>query len=161
MTKLAIRRILTSFVLVSAVGLLAAMTPARAAHTEGVINASFEGIAIKGYDPVAYFTVGQAVKGSQEFAHQWLNVKWLFANDKHRDLFASNPIKYVPQYGGYCADAAYVDNEADINPSTWRIVNGRLYIFYSEQSAEKWAKDKRAIKKADMVWEKVKQGLPQ
>ena len=159
MTKLAIRPILTSFVLVSALGLLTAMAPAHAAHTEGVINTTWDEVAIKGYDPVAYFTMGEAVKGSEEFSHEWLEAKWIFANAEHQDLFAGDPLKYVPQYGGYCADATYTKNKADINPTAWRIVNDRLYIFYSEKSAKKWAKDKYAIKKADAVWERVKKGL--
>ena len=105
--------------------------------------------------------MGEAVRGSEKFAHEWLEVKWLFSNAEHRDLFAVDPLQYVPQYGGYCSDAVYSKNKQDINPSAWRIVNDRLYIFYSEESATEWAKDKRAIKKADAEWERVKAGLSQ
>jgi len=126
-----------------------------------VINTSYDGVAIKGYDPVAYFTDGNAVQGSPDYTYEWLHTKWQFASAEHRDLFANDPLTYVPQYGGYCADASYIDDKADINPAAWRIVNNRLYIFYSEEGAAKWAQDEYAIKKADLVWEQVKVGLPQ
>ena len=65
------------------------------------INTSFFGVAIKGYDPVAYHTEGRAVKGKSAFAHTWNDAKWHFATEANRDLFVSNPEKYAPQYGGY------------------------------------------------------------
>lgn len=65
------------------------------------INRDSGGIAIKGYDPVAYFTMGMPVKGDNRFSHEWNGATWLFANEKHRDLFAADPDTYAPQYGGY------------------------------------------------------------
>ena len=65
------------------------------------VNAGADGIAIKGYDTVAYFSMGKPVKGSKEFSHQWKGATWLFANREHRDLFAAAPEEYAPQYGGY------------------------------------------------------------
>lgn len=65
------------------------------------INVTAEGIAIKGYDPVAYFTVGQPVQGKKEISHQWRNGTWLFANKMNLELFKSDPARYAPQYGGY------------------------------------------------------------
>jgi YHS domain-containing protein len=65
------------------------------------INTTFFGVAIKGYDPVAYHTEGRALKGKSAFVHNWNDAKWYFANESNRDLFASNPEKYAPQYGGY------------------------------------------------------------
>ncbi|MFQ5953818.1 MAG: YHS domain-containing (seleno)protein [Kiloniellales bacterium] len=149
------------FILAVALGLLTVMGPAHAMHPSGIINDTWDGIAIKGYDPVAYFTVGRAIKGSEEFTHEWLETKWLFASAENRDLFAADPLSYVPQYGGYCSDATYVENKADINPTAWRIVNGRLYLFYSEPGAAMWSADDHAVKEADAVWERVKAGLAQ
>lgn len=148
-------------VLVLTLGLPAVTGPAHAMHPSGVINATWDGVAIKGYDPVAYFTMGQAVKGSEDFAYEWLETTWLFANAEHRDLFAADPLSYVPQYGGYCSDATFVDNKADINPAAWRIVSGRLYLFYSEPGAATWSQDDVAVKRADEAWERVKVGLSQ
>ena len=80
----------------------------------------FGGVAIKGYDPVAYFRMQQALKGSEEYAHEWLGVTWHFANDAHRDAFAETPGKYAPQYGGHCADGvAYGQSTANIDPGEY------------------------------------------
>lgn len=65
------------------------------------INTNWQGLAIKGYDPVAYFVDGRPIKGKKEFEIQWSDAKWRFANAEHRDLFKSDPEKYAPQYGGY------------------------------------------------------------
>lgn len=67
----------------------------------GKVNKTFWGVAIKGYDTVAYFTEGRAVRGSKEFAYTWNDAKWYFSNAKHRDMFASDPERYAPQYGGH------------------------------------------------------------
>ena len=68
---------------------------------KGAVNKSSDGIAIKGYDTVAYFTMGKPVKGSTEYVHEWNGAKWLFSNWAHLDMFMVNPEKYAPQYGGY------------------------------------------------------------
>ena len=65
------------------------------------VNKTFWGVAIKGYDTVAYFTEGRAVKGSKAFSYTWNDAKWYFANAKHRDMFSSDPERYAPQYGGH------------------------------------------------------------
>ena len=153
--------VFSTAVLAFALGLFTASGPAHAMHPEGVLNTTWDGVAIKGYDPVAYFTLGQAVEGSEEFTHEWLESKWLFANAEHRDLFAADPLSYVPQYGGYCSDASFKAGQADINPTAWRIVNSRLYLFYSEPGAAAWSQDDYAVKKADAAWEDVKAGLAQ
>lgn len=65
------------------------------------VNATADGVAIKGYDPVAYFTLGEPAKGSQEFEYAWQGAKWRFANAEHLGLFKADPGKYAPQYEGY------------------------------------------------------------
>ena len=65
------------------------------------INTTWRGVAIKGYDPVAYFTLGKPVKGSDEFELEWMEAKWRFSSNQHLNLFKSDPQKYAPQYGGY------------------------------------------------------------
>ena len=66
-----------------------------------LINTNWQGVALKGYDPVAYFVKGQPVKGKKKFEIEWNGAKWRFADAEHRDLFKSDPEKYAPQYGGY------------------------------------------------------------
>jgi YHS domain-containing protein len=68
---------------------------------QSAVNRGSDGIALKGYDTVAYFTMGKPVKGDEEYAYEWSGAKWLFSNKEHLDLFASAPEKYAPQFGGY------------------------------------------------------------
>lgn len=65
------------------------------------INTNIYGVAIKGYDTVAYFNEERAVKGTSKFSYNWNDAKWYFASAKNRDLFAADPEQYAPQYGGY------------------------------------------------------------
>ena len=118
----------------------------------------FGGVAIEGYDPVAYFTERRAMKGSQEFAYDWLGVTWHFANAQHRDLFESNPVRYAPQYGGHCAGgAAFGESTANIDPEAWAIVDGKLYLQYSMAALEAWQPDRDAqIATADRKWPEIK-----
>ena len=77
------------------------LLPAMPGMASDKVNRNFWGVAIKGYDTVAYFTENRAVKGSKEFSHTWNDAKWYFANAGHRDMFASDPERYAPQYGGH------------------------------------------------------------
>jgi YHS domain-containing protein len=114
------------------------------------------GVAIKGYDPVAYFTDGKPVKGSKEFTMEWQKATWRFASAKNRDLFAKEPEKYTPQYGGYCAYAVSQGYTADIDPERWKIVGGKLYLNYSEKAQGLWEKDISGhIAAADKNWPKL------
>jgi YHS domain-containing protein len=65
------------------------------------INTTWGGVALKGYDTVAYFTEGKPVKGKEEFEYEWKGAKWRFANDRHLQMFKADPLAYAPQYGGY------------------------------------------------------------
>jgi hypothetical protein len=130
-------------------------------HAGGLINTGyFGGTAIKGYDPVAYFTKGRAMKGSKEFAHEWLGETWHFANAKHRDLFAADPVKYAPQFGGYCAlGVAYGENTANIDPEAWRIIDGKLYLNYAKGAAAVFEEIPGELTKAKTNWPKIKAKL--
>jgi YHS domain-containing protein len=118
----------------------------------------FGNVAILGYDPVAYFTESKAVKGSPEFSQRWLGATWHFASAKHRDAFTSEPIRYAPQYGGFCAaGAAFGEASANIDPEAWRIVDGRLYLFSGgeglEQDFDAAADD--VIQQANAKWSEI------
>ena len=71
------------------------------AWAKSPVNRNWRGLAIKGYDPVAYFTLGKPLEGKKEFEYLWMDAKWRFANEDHLNLFKSDPEKYAPQYGGY------------------------------------------------------------
>ena len=100
-----------------------------------------DGVAIAGADPVAYFTDEQFVPGSTEYTHNWQGTTWQFASAENRDLFASDPETYAPQYGGYCAWAVGQNALAAIDPEAWSIIDGKLYLNASEQIQERWNKD--------------------
>jgi YHS domain-containing protein len=136
-----------------AAGLLLISALAACSSSVTPVNVTPDGIAIKGYDPVAYFTDGGPVKGKQEFRYEWEGAKWLFASAGHRDLFKADPGKYAPQYGGYCAYAVSQGKTADIDPEAWNIVDGRLYLNLSKDVQKKWSSDIPGyIKKADRNW---------
>ena len=114
--------------------------------------------AIRGYDPVAYFDRKGPVKGSKQFSHAWGGATWYFASVEHRDKFASEPERYAPRYGGYCAYAVAQGYTADIDPSAWSIVDEKLYLNYSLSVRERWNKDIPGyIRKADASWPAVLQ----
>ena len=108
--------------------LLAAPSPGGADENK-LIAVDENHVAIKGYDTVAYFTDGKAIKGSGEFEYQWGDAKWRFSSAAHRDMFAADPERYAPQYGGYCAGAMANGGLSVANPTAWTIVDGKLYMF--------------------------------
>jgi len=111
--------------------------------------------AIRGYDPVAYFTVGEAQKGDPSHSFSWHNLTWYFQNEEHKRFFQENPEKYAPQYDGYCAWAMTEAREAETDPEVWKIVNGKLYLNCSTVAYEKWRRDIPGnIRKADANWAK-------
>lgn len=111
------------------------------------------GLAIRGTDPVAYFAEGAAISGRPEFAYSWRNATWQFASAENRDLFAANPEQYAPQYGGFCAWAVSEGYTASIDPEAWRIVDGRLYLNYSQGVQRQWEQDIPGnISRADENW---------
>lgn len=131
-------------------------------HGFGAIAAEkplMEDVAIKGYDTVAYFQAGKALKGNETFAFKWHNLSWYFLTSDNRDLFATNPAKFAPQYDGYCAWAMTEARKAVTDPEVWTIVNGKLYLNCSLAAYEKWSRDIPGnIKKADTNWQKFNSG---
>ena len=138
----------------TAIGLSAA-TPVLA--DESINTGYFGGVAIMGYDPVAYFTDNRAVKGSEEYSYDWLGTPWHFASREHQEMFAADPIKYAPQYGGYCA-AEVVGGSVtvDIDPNAFKIIDGKLYLIYDKPHADDFASRAENVAAADASWPKVK-----
>jgi YHS domain-containing protein len=120
------------------------------------------GIAIRGTDPVAYFQVGQPVQGSEEFSYEWGNTTWRFSSAENRDLFASDPERYAPEYGGFCAWAVSQGYTAPIDPNAWKIVDDRLYLNATTGVQQRWERDIPGhIAKADQNWPGIQNGLIQ
>lgn len=111
-------------------------------------------LAIEGYDPVAYFTMLQATRGSPEITHKWFGHQWQFSSEEHKALFVADAMRYMPNYGGYCSyDPLSLGHDHVVDPTAWRIVDDKLYLFYSERTAgHAMPMDK---------WQKVKAGLSQ
>lgn len=117
-------------------------------------------VAIQGYDPVAYFTLKKAVKGKSNFATTYEGVVYNFSSQANKDLFVKNPASYEPQYGGWCAFAmGDYGEKVEINPETFKILNGKLYLFYNaffNNTLKSWNKNEtNLMKKADVNWKKV------
>ncbi len=119
-----------------------------------------KGLAIQGYDPVAYFTQSKAVKGNKQFAASAEGVTYYFSTAANKELFVKDYKKYEPQYGGWCAYAMGATNDkVEIDPETFKIVGGKLYLFYHSwvnNTLNKWNKDEASLKsKADINWANI------
>jgi YHS domain-containing protein len=136
-------------------GLIAAAT-ARASAAAPINTGWFSDLTLKGYDPVSYFTDGKPVEGSKDFTFKWNGATWQFVSAEHRDLFAKDPAKYAPQFGGYCAWAMTRGDKADIDPTCWKIVNGKLYLNYSKDIQTEWSQNiPDNIAKANGEWQNL------
>lgn len=117
-------------------------------------------VAIQGYDPVEYFTQGKAIKGKKEFTTSYQGVVYKFSSSENKETFLKNPSKYEPQYGGWCAYAmGSAGEKVEINPETFKIIDGKLYLFYNayfNNTLKSWNKDQTNLKiKADNNWKKT------
>ncbi|MDI9258011.1 YHS domain-containing (seleno)protein [Flavobacterium sedimenticola] len=119
-----------------------------------------KGIALQGYDPVAYFTQKKAVKGKSSIAATFEGVTYYFASNDNKETFKKNPSSYEPQYGGWCAYAMGANGEkVEVDPQTFKIVNGKLFLFYNayfNNTLKSWNKDEANLnRKADANWKKI------
>ncbi len=115
--------------------------------------------AIKGADPVAYFSLkpgDKAILGEKNITYKWKGAEWHFASEENKQKFIDNPEKYAPQYGGYCAFAVSHNFTKSITPNRWKIVDGKLYLNFNGTAYKKWEKDQaNAIERADKNWPTV------
>jgi len=127
------------------------------AHAQKSATFVADGKAIKGYDPVAFFTESRAVRGQDSLMYAWNGADWLFSNRANLDRFRAEPEKYAPQYGGYCAYGTSQGHKAPTQVDTWSVVDGKLYFNYSMKVKEMWMKDRAGfIMKADQQWPALK-----
>ncbi len=117
-------------------------------------------LALQGYDPVSYFTKGKAVKGNSKIMSTYLGIIYYFSSEENKKLFEANPTKYEPQYGGWCAYAlGEKGTKVEINPETFKIIDGKLYLFYNayfNNTLTTWNKNEKDLKaNADKNWEKL------
>jgi hypothetical protein len=117
------------------------------------VNVDSNGIAIKGYDAVAYHSMRKAVIGTPAFEYEWNGAKWRFSKEEHKRLFMDFPDRYAPKYGGYCAYAVSQGTTADIDPNAWLIMDLDLYLNLDQNTKKLW-KDggNKIIETADSNW---------
>ncbi len=119
-----------------------------------------DGVAIKGYDPVAYFTMAKAEKGKSAFSSSYHGVNYHFANADDLKSFQADPEKFQPQYGGWCAYAMGHDgSKVEVDPETFKIINGKLFLFYNRffnNTLKTWNQDESRLHvQADNNWQKI------
>ena len=114
-------------------------------------------VALEGYDPVAYFVDGQPVKGVSAFSFTFDDAIYHFASAEHQEMFAADPDRYAPRYSGYCAVALSMGMKLEVDPHSWAISNGRLYVFAGKEGVSHFAQDSAGtIAKADANWAALK-----
>jgi YHS domain-containing protein len=152
MTTMGLRR----FARTSLFALALALVQSGAALAVDPVNETLLGVAVKGTDVVAYFTEGRVREGERAHSFEWMDATWRFASAEHRELFAANPEKYAPAYGGYCAYAVSQGVTAPIDPEAWKVVDGRLYLNLDRDIQQIWEQDVPGyIAKADENWPKL------
>ncbi len=124
---------------------------------EGPVFRDIDDVAILGYDPVAYFTVSEATKGTRDQLHEWLEAKWLFANGDHRELFMSDPEKYAPQFGGNCTMGLANGFRDSVDPTVWTIIEGRLYLFQNREKLDEFNENPALrLAEAEASWRRLR-----
>lgn len=132
---------------------LVTLLAANAFAVDAIFTPWTSNLAIRGYDPVAYFLEDKAVEGRSSFEYEWKEATWRFSNAENMNLFTSNPEDYAPQYGGYCAYAVANGSTASVDPTQFTIIDGKLYLNYSRSVKQKWlVNTSDFIAKADQNW---------
>lgn len=136
--------------------LLATATFAQTPHEVKHSNTK-NGIAIQGYDPVAYFESNKPVQGNKEITANYQDAVYYFSSKENKETFLKNPSSYIPQYGGFCAYGMSEGYEAPIQPEAFTIVDNKLYLNYNLKVKATWVNEKdNRIEKANKNWEKEK-----
>lgn len=141
--------------ILSAILLFALALPALA-QGKSLLNLDKTGVAIQGYDPVAFFTDTKPVKGKAEFVARHNGATYYFASKEHRAQFKADPVKYEPAFGGYCAYGVSRGKLVEIDVDAFQIVDGRLLLQYSKGVRDDFNKDSKGnLAKAESYWPKL------
>jgi hypothetical protein len=157
MFHLELRRVDPAVSLLALLLLLAPPLHAGVPGSTSPINVDAQGLALRGYDPVAYFADGKPTRGLENLSASYGRVRYLFASESHRKLFLDNPKKYLPEYGGFCAVGTSFGEKVDVDPEIGKIVNGKLYLNNGSKALEIFDRDTRnTISRANQNWPSVK-----
>jgi YHS domain-containing protein len=154
---------LSGSILLTAAALVIAFTvsscgliPSQTESSINAVNVDQSRLAIKGYDPVAYFSEAKPVQGSSQFTAEHLGATYYFSSAQHQSLFDGNPNKYAPQYGGYCAFGVSKEYKFDIDPEAWAVVDEKLYLNLNKKVQARWVPNKdQLIVDADAIWTQI------
>ncbi len=144
------------YTLILALFLVGAFSSSGWAQHKSVVTDILTGVALSGYDPVAYYTVGTAVQGTPIYAHEWDDAVWYFSSAANRDVFARDPEIYAPLFGGHCAMSMARGYLSDGNPHIFRIIDDKLVLFYSIGNREAFDMSSiSALARAMVNWNKL------
>ncbi len=113
-------------------------------------------IAVRGYDVVAYFTEGRPVRGSRTFSQDWDGRRYEFSSEEHRTMFAREPDRYAPQFAGLCAVAVGAGKKLEADPTIWKIIDGRLYMFSSATALHTAERDPGVLSRSQHAWQNTR-----
>ncbi len=148
-------RTFSSFIILAVIFFAACGSGAVNSSVE-LVNKTADGLAINGYDTVAYHTLKTATRGKPEFEYIWKGAEWLFDSAENRDRFAADPDAFAPEYGGYCAYSVAEGKPKSSDPDTWKIVDGKLYLIQSGEIKVIWESDQDGLlKRSDENWNEV------
>ena len=117
------------------------------------IDKNMDGVTLKGYDPVSYFTDMKPEMGMSDLSYEWGGATWHFTSKDHLKMFKENPAKYAPQFGGYCAYALSINKLVPADPAYWTLDNGKLYLNVNADAQKLFRKDQMSnISNAEMNW---------
>lgn len=136
-------------------------SPTEDSSANHEFNLNEQGVALQGYDPVAYPTQQKAVEGNTELAHQWGGATWYFSTQENLDAFKAKPEDYIPSNGGYCTFGIVLQERLDGNPQVWHYKDNQLYLFLNDEVKEKFLLDEAGnLAKVESNWLKMVQTNP-
>ncbi len=157
-----IQNLITAFAIVASLFAASIATASAATNVSSGLTAKGVGLAVHGYDVVAYFTKGEPTVGTAKYSTVYKDATYRFASETNLDAFEDNPERFLPQYGGFCAYGVAVGAKFDGDPHLWRIVDGKLYLNLNEDVQRTWEKDISAyIKRADRNWTRIASIAPE
>lgn len=131
-------------------------------NSTAAVNTDTAGIAMHGYDAVAYFKAGKPQQGSPRFTTSYEGASYQFASAENLKAFQANPAAYAPAYGGFCAMGVALDKKLDGDPQVWKIVDGKLYLNVNKDVSVAWQRDIPGnLTKANENWPTIKDKTPE
>lgn len=125
------------------------------------VNTDAKGVALKGYDPVSYFSTGGPIQGKADFSEKHDGAVYWFASARNRDAFRTDSAKYAPAFGGFCAMGVALNKKLDVDPHLWRVVDGKLYLNVHKEAQTRWLEDvKGNLVQAAKNWPQIKDKAP-